>query len=569
MAAEEWLCHRHGMEATQVQMLRQTIEQISQRLRDLPSASKLLIGSLMVILVMGLFLVGQYAGSSARVELSIDPEAQAEAMTYMRSVGIEFEPVNGKLMVPKEQQITILAQLTEREITGGDTINFESLLKQDSPFLSRDQSQKHWLTAKMNVLSRMITQMSGVKSATVVIDEPSKPSGLGMSYTAPSASVNVVMKSGEMSQELVDAVARLVAGAHAGLKPEHVAVSDAMANKVRKTRGSDDFAAGTNLEHKIKTEHAVQTKIEEYLSYIPGVKVAVNAMVDTRDMTVRSDSYKEAVVGPLAERSSTSTSSSTTGGAEPGVRTNTGVSLSTGGKSGTTSSQEQNEAKMDPRFPAEHSLIRDAKGFALKVNATIGIPRSFLVRVFREQKKDEKAEPDDAAITAIEQQHRPQIEKGVQALIDTQGIEGATKGDVVVSVIPDFAILGAGGSMQAELAPMSWAVSGGPMDGVIKMAGLGALAVVSLLMMFLMIRKANVQEALPSAQDLAGIPPPIQLDESDMVGEADESAPALEGMELDDDALRRQQMLGQINDMVNKNPDEAAALVRRWMKSEQ
>lgn len=557
------------MEARQVQIVRQTIDLIGRRLRDLPASSKLLIGSLMIILVMGLFLVQQYAGSTATAALPISTESQADAMSYMRTMGIEFEPVNGQLMVAKEKVDTILAQLTQREITSGESINFQSLIEKESPFLSRDQSQKRWLTAKMNVLSRIIGQMSGVRHATVVIDEPSKVGGLGASFTPPTASVNVVMRSGEMDQDLVDAVARLVAGAHAGLKPELIAVTDALANKVRKPRSVEDFTAGTHLEYKIKTEQAVRSKIEDALSYIPGVKVAVNALVDTRDVTSRSETYKDAVVGPKSERSSTSNSSSTMSGGEPGVQANTGVTLTPGGRNGSTSSKEETEAKLDPRFPAEHSLTRDPKGTALRINAAIGVPRTFLVRVFRAQKNDESAEPDDAALAAIEQQQRPQIEKLVGALIDTTGTEGATAGEVVVSVIPDFAIPAAQNSAAPEASAASWVMGNAPAEGLIKAGGLAALAVVSLLMMFLMIRKANVQESLPSAQDLAGIPPPLQLDDSDMVGEADESAPALEGMELDDDALRRQQMLTQINDMVTKNPDEAAALVRRWMKTEQ
>ncbi len=64
-----------------------------------------------------------------------------------------------------------------------------------------------------------------------------------------------------------------------------------------------------------------------------------------------------------------------------------------------------------------------------------------------------------------------------------------------------------------------------------------------------------------------GTPPALQGTESDVVGEAQESAPALEGLEIEEDELRRQQMLDQINDMIAKDSDEAANLLRRWIKS--
>jgi flagellar biosynthesis/type III secretory pathway M-ring protein FliF/YscJ len=97
---------------------------------------------------------------------------------------------------------------------------------------------------------------------------------------------------------------------------------------------------------------------------------------------------------------------------------------------------------------------------------------------------------------------------------------------------------------------------------------LGGLALVSLTMMFLMVRRASVREVLPTAQELIGIPPALAAMDGDLVGEADEASPALEGVELNDSAIRRQQMLDQIADMVNKTPDEAAGLLRRWIKSE-
>ncbi len=42
---------------------------------------------------------------------------------------------------------------------------------------------------------------------------------------------------------------------------------------------------------------------------------------------------------------------------------------------------------------------------------------------------------------------------------------------------------------------------------------------------------------------------------------------ALEGVELDVEALRRYRMLSQVNEMVKKNPDEVANLLRRWIST--
>ena len=110
---------------------------------------------------------------------------------------------------------------------------------------------------------------------------------------------------------------------------------------------------------------------------------------------------------------------------------------------------------------------------------------------------------------------------------------------------------------------------GAPFDGnLLKYLLLTGLSLLSLAMMFMMVRKAGSQARLPTAQEIVGVPPPLPTDQSEVVGEAEESAPAMEGLELDEEALRQKQMLGQISNMVKQNPDEVANLLRRWIRVE-
>ena len=48
-----------------------------------------------------------------------------------------------------------------------------------------------------------------------------------------------------------------------------------------------------------------------------------------------------------------------------------------------------------------------------------------------------------------------------------------------------------------------------------------------------MVRRNGGSETLPTAEDLAGVPPVLEDDQAEVVGEADEAAPALVGVELD------------------------------------
>ena len=64
------------------------------------------------------------------------------------------------------------------------------------------------------------------------------------------------------------------------------------------------------------------------------------------------------------------------------------------------------------------------------------------------------------------------------------------------------------------------------------------------------------------------MPPSLADSDLDVVGEALESGAALEGLEVSEQDVRRAKMLEQINDMANTTPEEAAALVRKWVRTD-
>jgi len=105
-------------------------------------------------------------------------------------------------------------------------------------------------------------------------------------------------------------------------------------------------------------------------------------------------------------------------------------------------------------------------------------------------------------------------------------------------------------------------------ESIIRSVTLGALAVVSLLLMFMMVRKASRQEDMPTAEELVGIPPALAEVDEALVGEADETVAAMEGLEIDEGSVRRSQMLEQINDLAQNRSDEVAGLLRKWIKTD-
>ena len=557
-----------------MQSFQKTLQTIGAQLKALSPTARMLIGSLMVILVMSLFLVSLYAGRTSMAPLGLSPtmseDARARAISYLQSRDIPHEVKGGDVLVPTDQKYSLLAQLTETHVIGADQINFEKLMSDDSPFRTRDQNRQRYLVAKMNVLGNMISQMSGIQRATVVIDQPEGMSAIGKANVPASASVNVLPSGGELSQVQVDAIAHLVSGSHAGLKRQNVSIVDARTGRAMRARSDDVLTAGKYMEVKLEAERHAKATIEEALHYIPGVRVAVNAQVDTTEVIQKTSSFDEPKIGVTNESTSATTSSNLAPAAEPGVRINTGLDIGNGTRTGSQSSNERNEMSSVPAFGKRDSQIKDAKGYALRINASVSVPKSYFVRLFQDRQGAEAgAQPDAAALDALVQTETERIKKHIAPLIDTQPLDGALAGAITVDMFPDFGVMLAnGGAFDLATPGGPKAGSGILSDGLVKYVTLGSLVLMSVAMMFLMVRKASVREQLPTASELVGIPPALAAAESDLVGEADEASPALEGVELNDDAIRRTQMLDQITDMVNNTPEDAAALLRRWMRSE-
>ena len=329
-------------------------------------------------------------------------------------------------------------------------------------------------------------------------------------------------------------------------------------------------AGGENLELSLKIADAVQARVGSLLSSIEGVRIAVNAQAITTERTKTWTEYKDGISVPLSESSSNSEMKGAPPSREPGTVPNTGLAIvSTSGGAAQTST-ERSENKYRAEIPGTRSTELDSTGYATKIDVGVTIPWSYFLRVWQLKNPAEAGAevkvPDEAALALIRDEEIVRIRKLVEPLASTDAVEGSKKGVVEVTWFYDFAEQAPPATLTAGLGEF---VAGGDGGGaaLIKPVGLGLLAIVSLFFMFNIAKKASTREELPSAEELAGVPPKLESDDAEIVGEADEATPALEGMELDDDHLRRAQMLEQLNEMASREPAELSGILRRWMRA--
>jgi flagellar M-ring protein FliF len=543
--------------------IRRSMTQIQAQLSQLAASQKALIGLLALMVPLMMVTVWHYAASPQMVAVlpqAIPADKRGQITQFLDMHQIAYKVEGEKILVPTERRYEVQASLAAQQLLPEDTsAGFGTIVAGQNWWQSSTQNMQVYNIALQNELARVIKAYPWVRNATVIISRPQE-TGFGATHQKPSAAVNIVMANGRMDQAKVDAIAGLVSGAVAEMTPDGVTVIDAIAGRQFKVKRDDQLAGGDYMETTQAQERYVREKINETLRYIRNVIVAVNVEVDLTRKQTESTKFDQASSIELQKETKTKTveNSESGSGAEPGVRANTGADIGGGGAAGRKNSNEEVESTFEPHAGSVTEHSTHPGGIPTRISATVNIPRGYFVAIFKQGKADAK-DPSDEDLKPLIETNLARIKKQIELLCQTK-----EAGQVAVDMYPDVemvaALDGAGGSPAA--AGVIGTLAGGE---TIKNGILGVLALASIGGMMLMVRKASQRPVIPTAAELAGIPPQLSAGD-DVIGEVDASESPLAGMELNDDEIRHRKLADQVTDMVKANPSEAATLVKRWMK---
>jgi len=550
-----------------MEFLKAQAARIQQQLGGLTASQRMLAGSLVVIMVMTLFWWGRYASTADMEPLLGDTPLKAEELSRitqsLRAKGIDFKTsTDGKVMVSADRRAEVMAQLAWDEVLPSDTSNaIEEALKKGNWFDSPTVTKERMNVAKGAYLASIIKGFPNVGSAAVVIDN-TRQRALGDSVE-PSASINIRMRSGHKAdKKLVEAAGNLVAGAVASLSLGRIRVTADGATFRLAGDGIGGGGAGDSegiLEMERAAGRQKATTVLDHFRFIEGLMVSVSCKINmvSRTEKTRNVDPKTLVYKPKSEEEKKEeTTSGARAGADPGINANLPGDINGGGGGGGQSSTVIESTKTEHALDYKQQYIEEVSpaGAASIVSAAVMFPRSHFVQVYKQKSGTDK-EPEDAVLQpVIDEQirnYKPQVAKCL-------GL--ATEGELSVTVYPDVVPAGLAAAPVSAGSAVTVALGGHA-----KEIALGVLALASLFMMAMMVKKGT-----PAAV-AAPLPPPpargptVLAVGDDSIGEATDSAMTLDGMELDDDAIRTQQMLDQVSSMVKDNPDAAAHLVKRWM----
>ena len=541
---------------------------VGQRIGELPSSARFLVGAIAIILCMGLFLVAQYAAGPQMASLQVDSEFEAVALQRILEAGYDAEKgTTGSISVPQKDKRKIERLLSENEIPMGSSAAEEGF--GSSGFQSDNVFRAELRRMRVSKAEQTIRGVDGIVEARILLSETERR-GFGRDRGLPKATATIRVRGGEVDRSLAQSVAVITASVDADLQLNRVQVVDAANGRAFSFADDESGTDGDYLADVRSIARDLKSRVYNLLSMsYPSVRVEANAQVLRARSRVEIWEVGKPQSAEIFSRTEEESKPLVQGSSNrPGFASNSGTAgLNTPVGpvgAGPVARRDREERELRAGFPGSVERTESSNGHPKQLDLAIVVPESEFIASLQEKNGGADVAPE---VLAEEMKLKKQmIRELVAPLIDTSALRGGQLGKVEIAILPTAAgldVATAGGGMSA---PMQMVMGEG--GETIKNVGLLVLSLLSLAIMFMMVKKSSVNPGPTTAEELRGSPPPLEADGADVLGEAEEATPALVGVELDDEALRRRQMLEQLNQLVETEPTAVASLIRRWMRSD-
>jgi flagellar M-ring protein FliF len=422
--------------------------------------------------------------------------------------------------------------------------------------------------AKQKELALIIGRMRGIEAATVQFDEEVKR---GLIHERHKTAMVAVQTSGRLDDDQIRGIRNVVASAYAGLDRRQITITDMTTGfSYGGAIGPDGRPEDESLyaSHKLKYERDWQQKIAQQLAMIPGVIVGVNVEltpeIENTASTVKYD--PKPVTVATTEFNKEATTQGPGNGGRPGAQSNgvTGnspVSLQQTASSGPESQLTENRSTNQNVPGFEHRTMRSATLIPKSATASIDVPASYYVSVWKQRNPPAEGQPakkpEAAELALIETETIKNIQERVRVLLPKREDGTNPWPHIVVNTYTDLPTSPAAAPSLAKTAT-SWLADNWQ---TLALVGLGLM---SLLMLRGMVRStAGAAPASPAAATASGESSSPRLTVHEPPAEEDELEPAR--------ALKRRfsasgpDLKTELHEIVKENPDAAATILRSWI----
>lgn len=563
-----------------MEFLRRVLGQIQNQLGALTLTQKFVIFLLLVIMCGAIWKMVDYSSQREMVQLlrqDFTPDEMTAVVEGLDSLGAEYRVEEARILVPATERHGLLIKLSSAQALPQDTsIGWGYLVEDADMFVPESVRDDRRLVVKQAMLAEMISGWPDVKSARVIINAGEKNRAVSRYGPSASASVTVEMKRfGTGTRQRALAIADIVAGANKRMKREDITV--VIDGKLFDTPAAGEGLDSDYLEQKANYEESYIKKVRDALG-IPNVLVQVDVKLQvtrkekrtTRVFDEKSGSWNPTVKTDGREDKANSSTTQE----EPGTVANVGQAAPATGASESETSEEN--AKLTQAFPgSEETHETTPMGGVTELTATVRVPRSYFVAVAKQEAGGE----DDPAADVVTDVIGREIPKLKDVALHALGLQKGDEDRLSVDSYWDGDVFAKAGGLSGAMGAGEGGTGGaGAEAGVVgimrnygKHIAVSALAMVSLLMVLMMVRKAAGPVEMSEEEAVAlmsGDKPldALSLEESNLADGM--SGGLLAGLELGEDAIRSQQMLDQVKEMVTESPEVAGNLVKKWISED-
>ncbi|HEX4148313.1 MAG TPA: hypothetical protein VHY20_04970 [Pirellulales bacterium] len=548
--------------------LNQAMAQVADLFRSMTPAARIVAGLLLAVVVISLAYLFNHqmaAGDSFLLGGQSFTSAELSAMeAAFGKAGLSSYSIDGnRVKVPAGQKAAYLAALAD---SGALPANFGDFLTtaiaKVGPFTSRAQQEEMLEQAKERELAGIILSMQGVEKASVQYDREKK-TGFAQSAMA-KASVGVKRHGTlPLEEKQVPMIRHLVAGAFAGLQPEHVTIIDLNGRTYSGSNGDSPGSASEDpfVSRTKEFQGMYETQICNALAYVPGVTVTANVELN-KELLVRQekDSYDAKAIATVMSREETQTSTTrgTSSGGRPGYEgqgSNSSARLSQSAAGGNETSDDRTINEVQNAPSRERTLTQLAGLTPKRVTVSVGLPSTYFESVWRQRNPPAAGQPprtlDKSALEQIQKDETDKIRAHVSTVLPqpAEGVDPATL--VTVTTFEHVAIDTDTGPAVADRA-FAWLGNYWP-----------TLATLGLVLFSLLMLRSLARTPPAPLSPLPALGPQLAAQT-----DADGGKPA----EPAKPKSRFKRKLGagvslrdELAEMVREDPDAAASILRGWI----
>ena len=496
---------------------------------------------------------------------NLDLKEASEVTQALDQAGVKYETKGdgSTIMVARDKVASARLLIAGKGLVTSGSIGYEIFDSNSALGQTDFVQQLNRQRALQGELERTIKGWQGVNSVRVHLVLP-KRQIFEEDAEQPSAAVTIATGGREASSDMVRAVQNLVAGSVSGMKPEKVSVID-QHGKTLSASSDESLAGQLAQDRKTEVEGRISKTVKDMVEGVLGpgkARVNVTAELDLNRVTVQEEKFDPDGQVVRSESTNEANNSETKNDDTSGVTSTQNIPggapggfQALGSKSGSNESVTNYEISKSVRTEVTEPGTIKKLAVAVAIDGVTAPPG-----------KDGKP----GAYTPRTEEERAQLEELIKTAV---GFDAARGDQVKVTNIrfpqPEDQALGKAGLL-----------SGFDKNDIMRMAELGILAIVAIMILIFAVRPFLKSMMSQGANQTAGVPAVTRMvtlsdgsTQEVIIDQAGEPiAIAGPGADIDQridiakiEGQVKASSIKRVSEFVDKHPDESVAILRTWL----